>query len=214
MNIYKIVYYLLIIFMFFGCGEDEEQLKKEHIYFYDANTSFDNGDYEKAINSYKAFIKIVDNEKNATVQLAYLQLARIFFSRQNYELAKSYADKVSRSNLYLETYLLEEETVTYYDDRGSSRETEINAVGGYYYSLKGKAKTIIGLCHLENGDYDSAIDNFEDIKPKIDSYYFLGLTYGLKGNIDMQSKYFKKNLEKGSYGLIETTEWLNNNPEN
>lgn len=213
MKNYKICCYTVLSLLLIGCGRDREQIKKEQSYFYDANTAFDNGDFEKSTNLYKSFLKEVNNEDEPAVQFAYLQLARIYYSKDNFGIAKTYAEKVKDTDLFMELYLLEEETYVDYGPRGSSTEKEVKEIGGYGYSLKGKAKTILGLCYLKIADYKNAIENFEDIRPKAESYYYLGIAYGLKGDLEEQRNYFEKNIEKGTVGLIETTEWLNNNPD-
>ena len=188
-------------------------MKREKIYFTDANSTFDNGELEKSIEYYKKFVNEINDEDEEVNQYAYLQLSKIFFSKGNYDLAKFYAEKIIGSGLFMKIYLLKEERTVDYDPRGSTSDSEVKVIASYEYSLKNKAKTIIGLCYLKKGDYDNAIENFEDIKPKIESYYYLGLTYGLQGNVAKQRDYYEKNLEKGTIGLIETKEWLNKNLE-
>ena len=210
MCFYKFICCSLIGFLFVGCTNDERQIKREQSLFYDSNSEFDSGDFDGAINSYTKFINEVNDKDNTSVQFAYLQLAKIFFSKGNYDLAISNAEKVEDSDLFIELYLLEEEASVDYGPRGSSTEQEVNEISSYWYSLKDKAKTIIGMCYLIKSDYESAIENFKEIKTDEERYYYLGLAYGLKGDIDKQRKYFEKNIKRGSFKLIETTEWLNN----
>ena len=210
MCFYQFICCSIISLLLVGCGNDEQQIKREQSFFYDANSEFDSGDFEGAINSYTKFLNEINDEDKATVQFAYLQLSKIYFSNGSYDLAITNAEKVKDSDLFLELYLLEEEASVDYGPRGSSTEQEVNEISSYWYSLKDKAQTIIGMCYLIKCDFESAIENFKEMKNDEERYYYLGLAYGLNGDIDKQGKYFEKNLKRGSFKLIETTEWLNN----
>lgn len=208
-------YFIFVIpfinFILSGCSKDEERIKREQVYFYDGCVANENGEFDEAIESYKLFINSINDEDEAIVQYVFLQLARIYFSKENYDMAIAFADKVKDSDLSIESYLLEEDTYVDYDPRGSSTETEVSEITSFGYSFKSKSKTIKGLSYLKKLDYDKAIESFEEIKPKSASYFYLALAYGLKGDTEEQRNFFKKNLEKGSVGLIKTKEWLRYN---
>jgi len=55
-----------------------------------------------------------------------------------------------------------------------------------------RAKTIIGLSYLNLGSVEEAIESFEDVRHKEDSYYYLALAYGLLGDKDSEMKYYQK----------------------
>lgn len=210
---YLIFFISLMNFFIIGCGKDEERINREQVYFYDGNVANENGEFDKAIESYKLFINSINDEDEAIIQYVFFQLARIYFSKENFDSAIAFANKVKDSDLSIESYLLEEDTYVDYGPRGSSTETEVSEITSFVYSLKSKAKTIKGLSYLKKLDYDKAIESFEEIKPKSASYFYLALSYGLKGDIEEQRSYFEKNLEKGTVGLIKTSEWLRKNPK-
>ena len=145
------------------------------------------------------------------MQYVNLQLAKISFSKGNYDVAMMYANKVRNSDLFFRAYWQKEETFIDHTFKGILTDKETDKINSFGYSLKNNAITIIGSCYLRKGDYENAIKNFKDIEPGSEGYYYLALAYGLNGDIKNEHDYYELNLEKGSIGMIETKEWLQNN---
>jgi tetratricopeptide (TPR) repeat protein len=205
------VFFFLFIIILSGCNKDDP--KKEHInlYFHDAGIAYQNGDFDKAILYYKLFLGSNNNEDEAILEFVNLQLARISFSKGYYEESLVYAQKVRNSDLFFKAYWLKEETFFDHTMKGLIKDEETNKINSFDYSLKNNALTIIGSCYLRKNDYEDAIKNFKDIEPESEGYYYLALAYGSKGDIKNERSYYEINLEKGTMGLIETKEWLENN---
>jgi hypothetical protein len=205
------IFVLLFLFIFIGCGKDESKKERVNIYFYEASVAYQNGDFDTAIKYYSLFIDSKSNEDEALIQYVNLQLARISFSKGNYDNSIKYAQKVRYSDLFFRAYWQKEETFIDHTFKGLLTDKETNNINSFGYSLKNNAVTIIGSCFLRKGEYKKAIYNFNDIQPESDSYYYLALAYGLMRDPLNERKYYVMNLEKGSIGLIETKEWLANN---
>jgi tetratricopeptide (TPR) repeat protein len=205
------IYILLFIFILSGCSKDNPKLEHTNLYFHNANVSFQNGDFDKAIEYYKLFISSNNDEDEALLQYVFLQLARIYFSKGYYDEAINYAQKVRNSDLFFKANLFQEETLFNHSMKGLLIDEKTNKINSFGYSLKNNALTIIGSCYLNKGDYRNAIKSFNDIASEAEGYYYLALTYGLKRDLINERNYYKLNLEKGSIGLIETKEWLENN---
>ena len=205
------IYIPFFLFVFVGCGKDDSPIEHTNMYFYEASIAYQIGDIDKAIKYYKLFISSSTDSDEALLEYVNLQLARISFSKANYDDAIIYAQKVRNSDLFFKAYWLKEETFYDHSMKGLLTEKETNKINSFGYSLKNNALTIIGSCYLKIGDYDKAIKNFKDIEPESEGYYYLALSCGLKGDLINARNYYKLNLEKGSVGLIETKEWLTQN---
>jgi tetratricopeptide (TPR) repeat protein len=145
------------------------------------------------------------------MQYVNLQLAKISFSKGNYDEALNYAGKVKNSDLFFRTYWQKDETIFNHSMKGLLIDKKTNKINSFGYSLKNNALTIIGSCYLKKGDYENAIKNFKDIEPESEGYYYLALAYGTKEDIKNERNYYELNLEKGIIGLIETREWMESN---
>jgi tetratricopeptide (TPR) repeat protein len=205
------LYILLFIFILSSCSKEDPKVEHTNLYFRDASVAYQNGDLDKAIEYYKLFISSNNDEDEALLQYVFLQLARMYFSKGYYDEAINYAQKVRISDLFFKANLFKEETIINHSMKGLLTDEETNKINSFGYSLKNNALTIIGSCYLRKGDYEKAIKNFADIEPKSEGYYYLALAYGLKRDLINERNYYKLNLEKGSIGLIETKEWLENN---
>src|ERR1035437_9162527 len=205
------IYILLFVFIINGCSKDDPQKEHTNIYFHEASIAYQNGDFDKAVKYYKLFLGSNNNEDEALMQYVNLQLAKISFSKGNYDEALNYAGKVKNSDLFFRTYWQKDETIFNHSMKGLLIDKKTNKINSFGYSLKNNALTILGLCYLRKGDYENAIKNFKDIEPEAEGYYYLALTYGLKRDLINERNYYKLNLEKGSIGLIETKERLTNN---
>jgi tetratricopeptide (TPR) repeat protein len=205
------IYILLFVFVISGCSKDDPKIEHTNIYFHEASVAYQNGDFDKAVKYYKLFLGSNNNEDEALLQYVNLQLAKISFSKGNYDEALNYADKVKNSDLFFRTYWQKDETIFNHSMKGLLIDKKTNKINSFGYSLKNNALTIIGSCYLRKNDYEDAIKNFKDIDPASDGYYYLALAYGLKGDIKNERNYYELNLEKGTMGLIETKEWLENN---
>jgi tetratricopeptide (TPR) repeat protein len=205
------MYILLFVFIISGCSKDDQKIEPTNIYFHEASVAYQNGDYDKAVKYYKLFLSSNNNEDEALLQYVNLQLAKIYFSKGNYDEAIIYASKVRNSDLFFRVYWQKEETIFNHSFKGLLIDKKTNKINSFGYLLKNNALTIIGSCYLRKGDYETAIKNFKDIEPEAEGYYYLALTYGLKRDLINERNYYKLNLEKGSMGLIETREWMESN---
>ena len=203
--------YIIFIFILSSCSKDDP--KKEHInlYFHDASIAYQNGDFDNAVKYYKLFLDSNSIEDEALLEYVNLQLARISFSKGNYNESLVYAQKVRNSNLFFKAYWQKEETFFDHSTKGLLTDKETNIINSFGYSLKNNALTIIGSCYLRKGEFETAIKNFKDIEPESEGYYYLALVCGVKKDLINERNYYELNLEKGSMGLIETKEWLTRN---
>lgn len=197
----------LVCIILIGCSKDVDIISDAN--FYDANAAYENGQLDEAIESYVLFINEIDDDDEPLVQYVYLQLAKIYYSKQLYKQAIYYAENVHIKRLYFETYIIKSthEMDKYYA-RDKKMNIELTDIDVYGYSLKDRAKTIIGLSYLNLGSAEEAIESFEDIRRKEDSYYYLAIAYGLLGDKDKEKKYYQKNMKKGNIGLVKTKKWL------
>jgi tetratricopeptide (TPR) repeat protein len=205
------IYAILFVFIISGCSKDDPKIEHTNIYFHEASVAYQIGDFDKASKYYKLFISNNNNQDESLLEIAYLQLARISFSKGYYDDAIVFAQKVKDSELSFIAYWLKEETFYDHSMKGLLTDKETNKINSFGYSLKNNALSIIGSCYLRKGDYDNAIKNFKDIEPESEGYFYLALAYGLKGDIKNEHNYYEINLEKGTIGLIETKECLANN---
>ena len=209
--LYSSIYILLFVFIINGCSKDDQKIGPTNIDFQEASVAYQNGDFDKAVKYYKLYLSSNYTGDEALLQYVNLQLAKIYFSKGNYDEAVMYANKVRNSDLFFRAYWQKEETFIDHTFKGLLTDKETDKINSFGYSLKNNALTIIGSCYLRKNDYENAIKNFKDIDPPSDGYYYLALAYGLKGDIKNERSYYEINLEKGSIGLIETKEWLENN---
>jgi tetratricopeptide (TPR) repeat protein len=209
--LYPPIYILLFIFILSSCNKENPKLEHTNLYFHEASVAYQNGDYDKAVKYYKLFLSSNNNEDEALLQYVNLQLAKIFFSKGNYDEAIIYASKVRNSDLFFRVYWQKEETIFNHSFKGLLIDKKTNKINSFGYLLKNNALTIIGSCYLRISDYENAIKNFKDIEPESEGYYYLALAYGSKGDLMNEGNYYKINLEKGSIGLIETREWMESN---
>jgi outer membrane protein assembly factor BamD (BamD/ComL family) len=205
------IYILLFIFIISGCSKDDQKIGPTNLYFQEASVTYQNGDFDKAVKYYKLYLSSNHTGDEALLQYVNLQLAKISFSKGNYDEAMIYANKVRNSDLFFRAYWQKEETFFNHSMKGLLTDKETDKINSFGYSLKNNALTIIGSCYLRKNDYGNAINNFKDIDPASEGYYYLALAYGLKGDIINERSYYELNLEKGTIGLIETKEWLENN---
>ena len=205
------IYILLFVFIISGCSKDDQKIRPTNLYFQEASVAYQNGDFDKAVKYYKLYLSSNHTGDEALLQYVNLQLAKISFSKGNYDEAINYAQKVRKSDLFFKANLFKEETIFNHSMKGLLTDEETNKINSFGYSLKNNALTVIGSCYLRKGDYENAIKNFKNIDPESEGYYYLALAYGLKQDLINQHNYYKLNLEKGSTGLIETKEWLGNN---
>ena len=209
--LFFLLYNLLIVFIIAGCGKDDPNMGNTNVYFHEASIAYQNGDYDKAVKYYKLFLGSNKSEDEALLQYANLQLAKISYSKGNYDEAIIFANNVRNSELFFKAYWLKEETFFDHTMKGLLTDKETNKINSFNYSLKNNALTIIGSCYLRKSDYENAINNFKHIDPASEGYYYLALAYGLKGDKFNERDYYETNLAKGTMGLIETKEWLENN---
>ena len=205
------IYILFFIFILSGCDKDNPKIKPEKLFFHEAGIAYQNGDFDKAIKYYKLFISSSNQEDEPLLEFVNLQLARISFSKGYFDEAFIYAQKVKDSDLLFKANLFKEKTIFIHSMKGLLTDKETNKMNSFGYSLKNNALTILGLCYLRKGDFDNAIKNFKDIEPKSEGYYYLATAYGLNRDSINERNYYELNSEKGSIGLIETKEWLENN---
>ena len=203
---------LLFLLVFVGCGKDNSPVEYTNIYFHDASAAYQIGDFDNAFKYYQLFISTNKKEDESLVEFVNLQLARISYFRGYYDQAIIHAKKVKNSDLYYKSYWLREETFIDHTFKGLLTDNETDKINSFGYSLKNNALTILGSCYLKKGDYENAIRYFKDIEPESEGYYYLALAYGSKGDLMNERNYYKLNSETGSAGLIETKEWLTNNP--
>jgi tetratricopeptide (TPR) repeat protein len=206
--LFKLIYALLCLFIFTGCSKDDPKKEQINIYLHDASIAYQNGDFDKAIKYYKLFLDSNNNEDEALLEFVNLQLARISFSKGDYDEAMNYADKVKNSDLFFKANLFKEETIFNHSMKGLITDEETDKINSFGYSLKNNALTILGYCYLKKGDYENAIRYFKDIEPESEGFYYLALACGSKGDLMNERNYYKLNSETGSAGLIETKEWL------
>src|ERR1035437_4665052 len=171
--LYPPIYILLFIFILSSCNKENPKLEHTNLYFHDASVSYQNGDYDKAVKYYKLFLSSNNNEDEALLQYVNLQLAKIYFSKGNYDEAMIYANKVRNSDLFFRVYWQKEETIFNHSFKGLLIDKKTNKINSFGYSLKNNALTIIGSCYLRIGDYENAIKNFKDIEPESEGYYYL-----------------------------------------
>lgn len=209
--LYSSIYILLLILIINGCSKDDQKIGPTNIYFQEASVAYQNGDFDKAVKYYKLYLSSNHTGDEALLQYVNLQLAKIYFSKGNYDEAMIYANKVRNSDLFFRAYWQKEETFIDHTFKGLLTNKETDKINSFGYSLKNNALTIIGSCYLRKNDHENAIKNFKDIEPETEGYYYLALAYGLKGDIKNEHSYYEINLEKGTIGLIETKEWLESN---
>jgi tetratricopeptide (TPR) repeat protein len=207
---FTILQIFLFSIIFSNCGKDKSNIKITKGYFHEASVANQNGDFDKAIEYYKQYLISDKDESDALLQYVSLQLARIYFSKGNYDNATNYARRVTDRGLFLNAYFLKDSTIFEPTMKGLSSYEEITDIKSFGYYLKNNANTIIGNCYLKKGDFKNAIKYFEEIEPESEGYYYLALTYGLKGDKVNERNYYELNSKSGSVGLIDTKEWLDN----
>ena|ERR1035437_3366211 len=208
---FSVLSIILFSFVFSNCSKDKSNIKIKKGYFHEASVANENGDFDKAIEYYKLCLNSDKDENDALLQYVSLQLARIYFSRGDYDDAMNYARKVKNSDLFFKTYFLKDSIIFEPTTKGLSSDEEITDINSFGYYLKNNAKTIIGFCYLKKDDYKNAIKYFAEIEPGSEGYYYLALSYGLKGDLENERNYYELNSKMGSVGQINTKEWLENN---
>jgi tetratricopeptide (TPR) repeat protein len=201
----------LAILLISGCSNEDQRPVNVSENFREAGIAYQNGDFDKAVNYYKQFLSSDSDANDALLQYANLQLARISYSKGYFNEAINYARRVRNSELFYRAFWQKEETYFIHSMKGLLTDKETDKINSFGYSLRNNALTIIGLSYLKTGDFENAILNFKEIEPKADGYYYLAISYGLKGDLMNEGKYYKLNLKDGDTGLIETREWINNN---
>ena len=108
--LFPLIYGLLVFLTLSGCSNDEPGKEHINLYFHDAGIAYQNGDYDKAVKYYKLFLASNSNEDEALLEFVNLQLARISFSKGNYDeslwLNKYHCDGVSDSSVQKNRYIL------------------------------------------------------------------------------------------------------------
>jgi lipoprotein NlpI len=193
-----------------GCSNDERKSENINLYFQEASTAYQNGDFDKAVYYYKEFLSSDTSKSEASIQYTNLQLARIAYSKNSYNEAINYAQKVNNSELFVRSNWQKEETFFDHTMKGMFTNKETDKINSFGYSLKNNALTIIGTCYLKKRDFENAIKSFKYINPDSEGYFYLALSYGLKGDLENERRFYKLNSKNGNIGLIETKEWLNN----
>ncbi|MBW2645375.1 MAG: tetratricopeptide repeat protein, partial [Deltaproteobacteria bacterium] len=227
----------ILVFLFLycivgGCSQVKEFLPTEGLTirtptsnrFYQANTHYENGNYEECLQELKQLLEINKSDPyvHYNLGLVYSRLKKTFLAKTEYELAlasqitddipeiyKDLGDLYRRQHLYEQAVDAYSKALKIAPDSREIRNCLVNT-----YQEAGNMELAIRECkrrprlyfslgnlYYRSGRYDEAITSYTkairtDDPNRVKAYNNLGIVYGKKGNTQKSLAFYQQALEQ------------------